>query len=133
MRITKKVQVITGLAVLALISSFPISPVYAADGPCAEDVKKLCGGVQPGGGRIAQCLKQHETELSAACRDSSQAMKTRRQETMQACSNDVKTLCKGVQPGGGRIAQCLKQHETELSEPCKKAMQSSTSPLLTSQ
>jgi hypothetical protein len=125
MRITKKVQVITGVAVLAMISSLPIVPAHAADGSCAEDAKKFCGGLQPGGGRIAQCLTQHEAELSAACRDSLQTMKTRSQETMQACSNDVRTLCKGVQPGGGRIAQCLKQHEVELSEPCKKAMQPS--------
>jgi hypothetical protein len=128
MRMTEKVRSIIGVAVLALMSSLlPIAPVYAADGPCAEDVKKLCGGVQPGGGRIAQCLKQHDAELSAVCRDSLQAMKTRSQETTQACSNDVRTFCKGVQPGGGRIAQCLKQHDAELSEPCKKAMQPSPS------
>jgi len=27
---------------------------------CAEDAKKLCAGVQPGGGRIVACLREHK-------------------------------------------------------------------------
>jgi hypothetical protein len=34
---------------------------------CHQDVKKFCGDVQPGEGRIIQCLKQHTQELSPAC------------------------------------------------------------------
>lgn len=34
---------------------------------CAEDVKKLCSGVKPGEGRIAQCLKEHVQDLSPNC------------------------------------------------------------------
>ena len=34
---------------------------------CHDDVKKLCAGVKPGEGRIAQCLKQHAQELSPGC------------------------------------------------------------------
>jgi hypothetical protein len=37
-------------------------------GACRADVEKLCKGIQPGGGRIAMCLKQHEAELSAECK-----------------------------------------------------------------
>ena len=35
---------------------------------CTEDAQKLCGGVQPGGGRIVACLKQHKDELSDRCK-----------------------------------------------------------------
>jgi len=35
---------------------------------CAEDAQKLCDGVQPGGGRIVACLKQHREALSAKCK-----------------------------------------------------------------
>src|ERR1700684_2883428 len=34
---------------------------------------------------------------------------------MPACRQDVQTLCPGVQRGGGRIMECLKSHETDVS------------------
>jgi hypothetical protein len=37
-------------------------------GACKTDVQSLCGAVQPGGGRIRDCMRQHRTELSAACK-----------------------------------------------------------------
>lgn len=35
---------------------------------CASDVQKLCGGVPPGGGRIVNCLKQHQADVSNECK-----------------------------------------------------------------
>jgi hypothetical protein len=35
---------------------------------CAEDAQKLCAGVQPGGGRIVACLKEHKDSLSERCK-----------------------------------------------------------------
>jgi hypothetical protein len=40
----------------------------------------------------------------------------------QACAADVKKLCDGVQPGGGRIMQCMKSHAVDLSSACKAAL-----------
>jgi Cysteine rich repeat len=39
-----------------------------------------------------------------------------------ACKADVATLCPGLQPGGGRIASCLKQNQEKVSPGCKDAM-----------
>ena len=39
-----------------------------------------------------------------------------------ACRGDVQRLCAGLAPGRGRIARCLEEHATELSEPCRQAM-----------
>lgn len=39
-----------------------------------------------------------------------------------ACEADVPKVCPGVQPGGGRIVQCLVQHQNEVSEGCKQAL-----------
>ena len=36
---------------------------------CGADVRTICGGVQPGGGRIVQCLATNAAQLSPACKD----------------------------------------------------------------
>lgn len=43
-------------------------------------------------------------------------------ELRSACAADAQKLCPGVQPGGGRILQCLKEHKDEVSEGCKQAV-----------
>ena len=40
------------------------------------------------------------------------------------CRADVARLCRGVQPGGGRIMGCLKTHENDLTVGCAKKLQS---------
>jgi hypothetical protein len=42
---------------------------------------------------------------------------------MRYCKADVARLCRGVQPGGGRIIGCLKAHKEEMSIGCGKALQ----------
>ena len=37
-------------------------------GACMSDVKMLCGSIQPGGGRIRDCMREHRAELSTACK-----------------------------------------------------------------
>lgn len=53
--------------------------------------------------------------LFLACSDAASAA-----DFMSACN--TKTLCAGVQPGGGRIIQCLKEHKSALSTKCKVAL-----------
>jgi uncharacterized protein (DUF2147 family) len=36
---------------------------------CGADVRSICGGVAPGGGRIVQCLATNAASLSPACKD----------------------------------------------------------------
>ena len=36
---------------------------------CKADFKKFCSGVQPGGGRILDCLNAHKGELTTACQE----------------------------------------------------------------
>jgi hypothetical protein len=35
---------------------------------CDEDVKKLCPDIRPGGGRVLQCLRGQQSNLTPACR-----------------------------------------------------------------
>ncbi|WP_020176484.1 cysteine rich repeat-containing protein [Methyloferula stellata] len=46
----------------------------------------------------------------------------------EACAADYKSLCSGVQPGGGRIIACLKENAGKLSPGCQKALESAKAP-----
>jgi hypothetical protein len=41
------------------------------------------------------------------------------QVPVRACVADIRTLCKGVEPGEGRIAGCVKEHFKDLSTQCQ--------------
>lgn len=94
-------------------------------GPCREDMKKLCAGVEPGHGAIMKCMKEHEGQVSAACKAHMEEKKGELKEKFgaarEACKGDVEKFCKDMKPGGGAIINCLKSHEAELSESCKSA------------
>jgi hypothetical protein len=48
---------------------------------CGADIQKLCAGVQPGGGRILQCIKEHAADVSPGCKTAiAQAMAARKAE-----------------------------------------------------
>jgi hypothetical protein len=36
---------------------------------CESDVQKLCSGATPGRGGIVRCLREHQNDLSPACKD----------------------------------------------------------------
>lgn len=93
-------------------------------GPCADDVAKFCKDVKPGGGRLVQCLKEHESELSPTCKASHDQAKAMAKEAHEACADDVQKLCKDVQPGGGRVLKCLKDNSKSLSPECRGKLMS---------
>ena len=112
----------------ALLILSAAAPALAADKAnlreaCGEDVKQLCSGVQPGGRRIAQCLRDHADKVSDGCKQAIQAARAASEKVREACGQDVKQLCPGAQPGGGRIAQCLRDHADKVSDGCKQAIQ----------
>jgi hypothetical protein len=58
------------IAIASPAAAQPATPQQRAnvEAACKADVAKLCKGVQPGGGRLAVCLKQNEQRVSAECR-----------------------------------------------------------------
>ena len=60
------------LAVLSFAAQVPASgqsaPVEAARAACSTDLQQFCSAVQPGGGRMLACLKEHREQVSAACK-----------------------------------------------------------------
>jgi len=43
-------------------------------------------------------------------------------DAMKFCKSDVERLCPGIEPGGGRIAGCLKAHKMDMSVGCAMAL-----------
>lgn len=86
---------------------------------CAADAKKLCAGIDRGGGRIDKCLREHAAQLSEPCKE--KLIKHSEQNAGQRpCAADAAKFCKGVASGEGRIFECLDRHTAELSPACKK-------------
>jgi hypothetical protein len=114
----------SSLAVLAGVFCLVLSAgVWAQDSkPCADDAAKLCKGIAPGDARVAKCMKEHESELSPACKANIAKAKEELKEFSDACKEDVQKSCKGIKVGGGRILRCLKEHEATLSPACKQEM-----------
>lgn len=44
------------------------------------------------------------------------------QALQKACMSDIKALCAGIQPGGGRIRDCMLQKREQASPGCQAAI-----------
>ena len=129
----KRIVTMVGASALLLLATTSGIQAQAEGKPCQADIQKLCKDVQVGGGRVRECLKSHAAELSAGCKamlDSNQGIfaaggksgRERRQGMLQACSADLEKHCKGIQPGGGRLKECLLKHKSALSDACTKTI-----------
>jgi hypothetical protein len=56
-------------AVIVLRPLLPREELYILRSACGADIRTLCAGVAPGGGRIIQCISNRATSLSPACKD----------------------------------------------------------------
>ena len=93
------------------------------EGPCANDAKTLCAGIEHGEGRIMKCLKEHKDKLSSECKAHGEKMKEAMKDIKEACHADVEKFCSGVEKGKGRIMRCMKEHKEFLSDVCKKEIE----------
>jgi hypothetical protein len=55
--------------VIVLRPMRPREELFVLRSACGADVRTICGGVQPGGGRIVQCLATNAASISPACKD----------------------------------------------------------------
>ncbi|UWU93092.1 cysteine rich repeat-containing protein [Bradyrhizobium sp. CB1015] len=56
-------------AVIVLRPLLPREELFIARSACGADIRTLCAGVAPGGGRIIQCISNRAASLSPACKD----------------------------------------------------------------
>nr|WP_244065872.1 cysteine rich repeat-containing protein [Bradyrhizobium sp. Ce-3] len=130
-------------------SSAQVSAIRSA---CRSDYPKVCAGVPTGGAPALQCLEKNKGKLSPACEKAVAAAgggaapeagaaataapaaapavimlrPLRPREELfvlrSACGGDVRSICGGVQPGGGRIVQCLATNAGSLSPACRDVL-----------
>lgn len=89
---------------------------------CAEEVKKLCGEVEPGSGRFRDCLRSYGTLLPAACQRQPDDQLVRRRDGARAvlasCRADLRRWCPQAPMRGETILRCLRTHAEDLSSAC---------------
>lgn len=56
-------------AVIVLRPLRPREELFIVRSACSADIRTLCAGVAPGGGRIVQCVASNAASLSPACKD----------------------------------------------------------------
>ena len=103
------------VAMLLLPSSMASS--VELTGACLKDAKAQCPGVEPGGGKIRDCLKANIAALSDDCKDV-----LVKAINVKACADDAKKYCADIKAGGGALETCMKAHVADVSDACKVAM-----------
>ena len=101
----------------ALLLSGSSAVAQGAARACVADVQKICAGVEPGEGRIADCIKKHVGDLSEPC----QKLLASTAAAAKTCTDDVKQRCADARRRAAKIT-CLKSTRTNLSDGCKSAI-----------
>jgi len=96
---------------------------------CEKELTSLCKDVTPGEGRPLACLFAYQDKLSNRCEYTLYDASAQLGRAISAasyigseCDEELQKHCAETQPGGGRILQCLKKSEKELSQRCKEAL-----------
>ena len=92
--------------------------------PCAQAVNAASGGTAPAAAGAAATASPGAAAGAAPTVIVLRPMRPREELLVlrSACSSDVRTLCGGIAPGGGRIMQCLATQAGSLSPACKDVL-----------
>jgi hypothetical protein len=98
--------------------------LFTAERDCATDIKSLCAGIQPGGGRVLACLQAHVAagDLSVGC----STILSKAIWTAQQCAGDIHQFCPTATYAN--VGDCMKPHLGEASQSCRSALAFMASP-----
>jgi hypothetical protein len=96
---------------------------------CKKEIESYCKQVTPGESRVLSCLYAYQDQLSGRCEYALYDAAAQLERVVGAlayvaneCGADLEKHCAAIQPGEGRLAQCLKKNEKNISERCRQAM-----------
>jgi hypothetical protein len=96
---------------------------------CDKEIKTFCKDVTPGEGRVLACLYSSWDKLSDQCDNAlyDAAVQLDRALTAMSlvaneCRDDFKSYCNDIQPGEGRLLQCIDRNYAKVSRRCKQAL-----------
>jgi hypothetical protein len=110
-------RILTSSALVVLLSASSAIAQDAAAKACAADVKTLCGGVEPGQGRIAGCIKERFKDVAGPCQN---ALATAAAGA-RACAADIKQNCADARRRIERVA-CIRSALADLGEACRSLL-----------
>jgi len=81
---------------------------------CNTELTTYCSQVTPGENRVLACIYAHGDKLSGQCEKALYDAAAALERTINTiayvanqCRSDIESKCARIQPGQGRIAQCL--------------------------
>lgn len=96
---------------------------------CKDELSTYCKEVTPGEGRVLACLYAYGDKLSGQCEYALYDAAVRLERAVAAmsyaaneCREDLIENCQGMQPGQGRLLQCLEKNKSKVSQRCKDAV-----------
>jgi hypothetical protein len=96
---------------------------------CDKELKTYCKDVTPGEGRVLACLYSFWDKLSDQCDNALYDAAAQLARAVSAlsyvvneCRDDMKTYCSDIQPGEGRLLQCMDRNYAKVSKRCKQAL-----------
>ncbi len=96
---------------------------------CEKEIETYCKNVTPGEGRVLACLYAYEDKLSSRCEYALYDAAVQLERAVNAlayaaneCRNDLMKFCSGMEPGGGRLLQCIDKNSAQVSQRCKQAL-----------
>ncbi len=99
-----------------------------ADG-CGKEISTYCKNVTPGQGRVLACLYAYGDKLSNRCEYALYEASAQLERALSAlsylaneCRDDLKAYCSGVEPGQGRLLNCMDKNKGKLGNRCLTAM-----------
>jgi len=106
------------------------SAVETAVKGCEVELKTYCSDVTPGEGRVLACLYAREDKLSGRCQYALYQTSSELERLVAAiqhvageCGDDLQKYCGDVKPGEGRIIDCMRKNEKNLSKKCTQAVE----------